>query len=135
MTSSVMTLEKYAAIKDIDTMHDASGEWITEINHMKDEASFLDALLQRNTRHHFPTITSTQLAEQLRALHYDTLPVLKKKLEEHEQGLADAIDTHTPGRQKGHSETHYQLEQQMKVCRKRYWELKKRIYAYISRKF
>ncbi|MBJ6367499.1 hypothetical protein [Snuella sedimenti] len=126
---------KYEVWLSAETMHNASREWLSELNFVKDEQLFLDDLvvaytLQLIDSKHYKE--SKHLIEVLSALQVETKNLIET-IRAHENGLKVMVDGVDQQEEEAHyKDTHRKLILEVSAFMKRYRALKTKLFALIK---
>lgn len=133
----MVTLEspktQYLLMASLEVLHEQSREYLNEIDFMKMEISFFNKLLNKNAGKQFPGEQAAALGKRMIKFVSATLPVLRKKIMEHERWLSDILKTDTLGRQESYREIHRNLTKEMRMCRETFVRLKKKVFSFAKK--
>ena len=121
---------EYLLQASLEVLHEQSMECLDEIHFIKEEFAFFNKLLNKNAGKQFPSEQAAILGSELVSFNSTILSILHNKIIEHERWLADIIKTDTLGRQQSYREMHRELMEEMNACRKKFLQLKKKIFAF-----
>jgi uncharacterized protein YeeX (DUF496 family) len=119
-----------------DEMHEASVQWMSELNFVRDEQQFLNDLVKSHTLE----LLGGEVFDESRKIIGEVLEaekevvVLMKRVQLHENLLEIMVsDLDVPKMQKAYIETHWELTTNIKKYLVNYRQLKKRLFRLISK--